>query len=358
MPGPEPGPEGQAKRPPEPWLAVNLSLFWPGFGQLYAGRAYGRGLAIAQLALTAMTIVLIVYPGAGILSAIGSCALTAFLSIGSLFDAHRAARSAQPAEAEPGRRREPDAWLAVFLSRILPGLGHLYLRKPVPGVLFLVGTLVVTGLEKRWPATLLISASWLGLCCYDAYRRSPAPREPDRSAIRLLAACVAALALFWGGLGAFLREGVIQAFRVSSQSMAPDLQNGDLLFVAKGPWKTPRRGDIVVFRYPPDPSKQFVKRVVGVPGDVLEMTDKTLILNGRPAAERYVVHRDPAVRPSGYDARDNFGPLRIGAAQYFVLGDNRDDSNDSRFFGPVRADRVDGRAFKIYWPPSRAGPVR
>ncbi|RMH17753.1 MAG: signal peptidase I [Acidobacteria bacterium] len=169
----------------------------------------------------------------------------------------------------------------------------------------------------------------------------------------------------------FARAFLLQAFSVPTPSMEPSLLAGDHILVNKMiyahqrggggtvrllPMRPVRRSDVVVFRHPFRPRQDFVKRCVAVPGDTVEIVDKVLWLNGRRVDESaYVRHADPQVYASSpflderYRHRDNFGPYTVPPAHYFVLGDNRDESNDSRFWGPVPAANVKGRAFLIYW---------
>jgi signal peptidase I len=161
-------------------------------------------------------------------------------------------------------------------------------------------------------------------------------------------------------LALLIRSFVVQAFKIPSGSMIPTLLIGDHILVNKFVYGVrvpivgtellsvgrPRRGDVVVFVYPQDEGKDFIKRVVGIEGDTIEVRDKRLYVNGEPVA-------DPSARfvESGqYVApRDNFGPFRVPPGYIFVMGDNRDRSYDSRFWGPVALDKVKGKAFLIYW---------
>jgi signal peptidase I len=115
------------------------------------------------------------------------------------------------------------------------------------------------------------------------------------------------------------------------------------------PFKHPQRGDIVVFKFPIEPEKDFIKRVVGVAGDVIEGHNKTIYVNGKPLVENYTIKTDPHIFPAGTQARDNFGPITVPENSLFVMGDNRDQSFDSRFWGFVDLRMVSGKAFMIYW---------
>ena len=112
---------------------------------------------------------------------------------------------------------------------------------------------------------------------------------------------------------------------------------------------SPDRGDIIVFMFPEDETKDFIKRVIGLPGDRVEVRDKNVYINGQPLSEPYTQHVDPAVLPHQVQPRDNLGPLTVPSDSYFVMGDNRDQSLDSRFWGYVKREKIKGKAFLIYW---------
>jgi signal peptidase I len=161
----------------------------------------------------------------------------------------------------------------------------------------------------------------------------------------------------------FIRTFVVQAYKIPSGSMKPTLLIGDHILVSKFnygiklpfirstliPVGSPKRGDIVVFIYPEDRSKDFIKRLVGLPGDTVEVRDKQIILNGQPWKENYGVHSDSLVIPGAVQPRDNFGPVKVPEGKLFVMGDNRDESYDSRFWGFVDMKDVLGKALIIYW---------
>jgi signal peptidase I len=168
----------------------------------------------------------------------------------------------------------------------------------------------------------------------------------------------------------FARSFVVQAFKIPTGSMEANLLVGDHILVNKFvygptastlerlifPSRAVRRGDVVVFKYPLDPRRDFIKRCVALPGDRIEIRDKVLYLNGEPVDESaYVFHTDSRTYPSSvflsddYRYRDNFGPLEVPEDELFFMGDNRDDSHDSRFWGAVPLEFVKGRAFAIYW---------
>lgn len=166
-------------------------------------------------------------------------------------------------------------------------------------------------------------------------------------------------------LALFIRTFVVQAFKIPSGSMKNTLLIGDHILVNKFIYgvkipftdgKTlfsisdPDRKDIVVFKYPEDPKKDFIKRVVGLAGDKIEIKNKQLFVNDTlQASEEYAIHKDPRIIPVQFTVRDNFGPVTVPDHSLFVMGDNRDNSHDSRFWGFVDLKAVRGKAFIIYW---------
>lgn len=145
--------------------------------------------------------------------------------------------------------------------------------------------------------------------------------------------------------------------------MIPTLEIGDHILVNKFlfgtkiplteisffPVREPRRNDIIVFKYPEDETKDFIKRVIGLPGDIVEIMDKRVFINGKALDEPFKIHQDSAINYSRAQRnRDNYGPVTVPEGSYFVMGDNRDKSLDSRFWGMVKGEKIKGRAFLIY----------
>lgn len=145
--------------------------------------------------------------------------------------------------------------------------------------------------------------------------------------------------------------------------MLPTLQIGDHLLVSKFiygirvpftgqtlvPIKDPKHGDIIVFRFPKDRSIDYIKRVIGVPGDTFQVKNKKLFINGEQIEDPHAHFTSTMVLPAGVSPKDNFGPITIPANKFFVMGDNRDNSSDSRFWGYVDDSDVLGKAIIIYW---------
>jgi len=181
-----------------------------------------------------------------------------------------------------------------------------------------------------------------------------------------------------------IRVFVVQAFKIPSGSMIPTLLIGDHILVSKlsyglqwpGDCKAhlsfppvtcyasrtilsfgrPERGDVIVFRYPEDEDKDFIKRIVGLPGDTIAIRNKVVYVNGEPLDDRTFTQRvDPGIIDGHINPRDNFGPITVPEQAYFVMGDNRDQSLDSRFWGFVSEEKIKGKAFRIYWSWSGQG---
>jgi len=148
-----------------------------------------------------------------------------------------------------------------------------------------------------------------------------------------------------------VRTFIVQAFRIPSGSMIPTLLVGDHILVNKFIYhfKDPQHGDVVVFKFPLDPKKDYIKRIIGIPGDRIEIRDKVVYRNGKPLKEPYAIHEDNRTLPAAFQPRDNFGPVVVPPNSYFMMGDNRDHSNDSRFWGIVPYRLIVGKPWFIYF---------
>ncbi len=170
-------------------------------------------------------------------------------------------------------------------------------------------------------------------------------------------------------LALFIRTFVVQAFKIPTGSMENNLLIGDHLLVNKFVFGPPafalerallperpiRRGDIIVFKFPEDRERDFIKRVIGLPGETLEVKDKRVYINGKRLDEPYVHYLEPPQGASAFaevtsfDLRERYGPITIPAGKYFMMGDNRDNSADSRYWGLLSREDIKGRAVMIYW---------
>ena len=197
-------------------------------------------------------------------------------------------------------------------------------------------------------------------------------RQSGKSIVREYAEAIVVAML----LAFAIRVFVVQAFKIPSGSMIPTLLIGDHILVSKlsyglqwptdcklqwnfppvncytstnvMPFGKPQRGDVIVFRFPEDEEKDFIKRIVGTPGDTVQIRNKQIFVNGELLDDRAFTQRiDPGIIDSTINPRDNFGPVTVPEGSYFVMGDNRDQSLDSRFWGYVREEKIRGKAFRI-----------
>jgi signal peptidase I len=168
-------------------------------------------------------------------------------------------------------------------------------------------------------------------------------------------------------LALFVRTWVVQAFKIPTGSMENNLLIGDHLLVNKFvfgptplaigravlPVRAPRRGDVVVFKYPDEPDRDFIKRIIGLPGETIELRNKKVYINGQPIDEPYVHFLSPPSSDyqevTSFDVRERYGPVTVPPNQYFVMGDNRDNSQDSRYWGFLPRGYIKGKAALIYW---------
>jgi signal peptidase I len=170
-------------------------------------------------------------------------------------------------------------------------------------------------------------------------------------------------------LALFIRTFVVQAFKIPTGSMENNLLIGDHLLVNKfifGPTASRleravlpladvKRLDVIVFKFPEEPDRDFIKRVIGLPGETVELRQKKMYVNGTPLDEPYVHFLQPPSTATGlheitsFDLRERYGPVTVPPNQYFVMGDNRDNSQDSRYWGFLPRDYIKGKALVIYW---------
>ena len=271
--------------------------------------------------------------------------------------------TSQPSD-EPARAAERRPALALVANLLIPPVGHFYVGAARRGVLLglavraitaasVLPILIVPGLASMVAALLVAIAMTLvmvvdGVVLARRERHGYRPRSYNRWYVYV---GVAALSLALGSVLSTAIRTQIKAYRMPAASMSPTLLDGDYFFADRTPGRRlePHRGDVIVFPYPGDPTKDFAKRVIGLPNDVIEIKDKRVSVNATALHEPYVVYADSSVRPRDLDPRDNFGPYLLGPDQLFVMGDNRDNSNDSRYWGPLHRRAVRGKAIVIYW---------
>ncbi len=252
------------------------------------------------------------------------------------------------------KKRKP--FLAAFLSFIMPGLGQVYNAQLKKGaiffsIVFLVPiVLAIPGLYKSFSGMLLVLILEILFTIYiivDAFRYAR-NKAIELKPYNKLAIYLLIIAL---GVGtSFVSDYLIgiKAYKIPEATMSPTLQNRDHFYVDLRP-KNIKRGDIIVFAYPEDPRREFYKRVVAIGGDVIEAVDREIYINGTRIDEPYVLHTETTILPAHASKRDNFGPITVPENSVYVLGDNRENSHDSRFWGFVDEEAIRGRALYIYW---------
>lgn len=280
------------------------------------------------------------------------------------------------------KKRRP--WVAGLLGVVLSGMGQVYNGQLALGALLFVAVVVVaTGsimillyfpfapLNVVLPL-LLFATVWLSVLVHavvGAHRAGQIELRPYNRWYIYVAAIVAVGFGLQPVAEAGVRNHVSQAFTISSAAMEPTLQVGDYILVNKRRYRKadPSRFDMVVFRLEDTNSGIYIQRVVGIPGDTLAMVDKQLFLGRTAVNEPYVTHRDPIdvaatamewqriflVDLEGVEGyrptRDNWGPIHVPEGNYFVLGDNRDDSWDSRHYGFVPVESVVAGPQRLYF---------
>jgi signal peptidase I len=176
------------------------------------------------------------------------------------------------------------------------------------------------------------------------------PRTPKKVGgfLEFVIILAVAFALVFG----FVRPFVLEAFRIPSESMVPTLEVGDRVFVNKFIYRftEPERGDIVVFESVNGGEEDLIKRVVALPGDEVEVRSGTLLVNGEEQEEPYLNKELPF--------NGSYEPTEVPEGEVFVMGDNRANSADSRVFGPLPVENIEGEAFMRFWPPTRIGALR
>jgi signal peptidase I len=339
----------------EPWLAVVLSTFLAGVGQIYSRRILrGCALIFIQLAI-AFSAVWFIFSITGNIK-IGAYLLLVhvIIHIWNLFDAYKCAKKANTEDFEISRKENKDPWLAVFLSDLLPGLGQMYIKKRVLGIIFIACLVALLIGRETYPLHFIglwaiLSAS---VCCH-AYISSPVRRESSKKLIAIIT-----IAIFCRGLLGYTavlwKKYFVEAFKVTTGSMEPTLIAGDRALVRKSGRYTPERGDVIVFKCPTARSIPWVKRVVALGGESVEMKGHYIYINGNKL-------ECPPFQNIDFVPMLKFGaegkPFRVPDDSVFVLGDNSGRSQDSRYFGAIPKSDLIGRAYKIYWPLRRIGPI-
>ena len=354
----------------EPWLAAVLSTFLAGIGQIYVGKL-GRGclLVLVEAILYFAAIWSWLSVNCNILVTAALFLTIAAFRIWNLFDAHKCARKANPDWFESDRKLGKDPWLALFLSDLIPGLGHLYIRKWVWGIVFTVVTLNLLITGRIYPLqSPAIWAIFTAFVCFHSYMMTPLRREKSMNMIVIISVAIVCSHLLGGYTPYYFKTYIVESFqlptyeelsyflptgKISGGSMTPTLKAGDRFLVRKTGKYIPKRGDVVVFKPPNDMKDLYVERIVALSGETVEIKDGALYVNGREVQKvDFIMDKYP---------ENTFGieqPYKVPDDSVFLLGDSSANSEDSRFFGAVLQKDIIGKAYKIYWPLSRRGPIK
>jgi signal peptidase I len=259
------------------------------------------------------------------------------------------------------------AWISAILTILIVGLGHIYSGNAKRGIFLYfipqsIFVVICIGLLLKYPnmigliLTLLLFVCFYIFCISDAIRFS----KPKKSSYNLkkynrwyiyLLCWILSAFIFQPLFGTAIKRHIIQAYKIPSGAMIPTLQIGDQILTKKKYLlgDSINRGDIVTFPFPEDPSKVFIKRVIGLGGEKFEIKEKQVFINNIPLTESYIQNTDNRIISAKQMPRDNFGPIDIPDDSLFVMGDNRDESNDSRFWGFIKKSSVTGKAISVYW---------
>jgi signal peptidase I len=267
-------------------------------------------------------------------------------------------------------------WIAGVLTLVSRGLGHLYAGSPKRGVILFgieqslaialgIAIIVYTPNIYSLLVFVAIGIGFVIFCIWDAVKIAKTKRDQyELAKYNRWFAYAGYFIVMSLGVSIMISENVktnlVKAYKLPSGAMEDTLLVGDHILVdQRNSAREPRRGDIVIFEYPEDPTKDFIKRVVAVGGDTIEVRNKTLFVNNSSITEAYAVHKETDIIPATQNPRDNLGPQVVPSGSFFTMGDNRDRSYDSRFWGFVSKDKVKGTVKSIYWSWDRKkGEVR
>ncbi len=261
-------------------------------------------------------------------------------------------------------------WLAGLLSYLMPGLGQVYNGQATKGLFFNFlystwgGVIFILFFHLMNQSVIPFHIGLLYLCIFSSliaflliiFESIRTARKItgehtfkpyNRWYIYLLVVLIGSGINY--SIELAIRENVIQGFNIPSGNMKPTIMKGDYILCNHIYYQThnPARGDIIIFEYPRNERVNFIKRIIGVPGDTITIKNNKVFVNDQRLEEPYALYSHPEVKPK--NPKKNFGPIVIPKNEYFVMGDNRDSSNDSRFWGTVKRQKIHGKAIAIYF---------
>lgn len=371
------------QRNKEPWLAVSLSWLVPGAGQVYADR-YAR--AVIFIALAGL---FYVFWLASLMSTKCSIVVSLIVKVFNLIilpalacvDAFVLVKASKTKQVGTEKSVSKDPWLAAFLSLLLPGLGHAYIREWASFGLYLFGFGVLRTLSQHTVYAFLALPLFRAIVCIHAYRALSVQEHRKMNTIIMFVVFLISVGCLKGILMRWIRDTYLVGVGSPpawSVSMVPTLGPRDVIVVNKlaYAWNSPQVGDIVLVKIPkhvklpktvPKPKRppyKLVKRIVAIGGETVQVKDGRIYTNGKERTFKISKNFDEVSR-SNKKRSDSakvgcsyyiFGvaePYRVPKDCYFVLGDNIENSMDSRYFGPVPKEDIIGKIAKICWPPNR-----
>jgi len=315
-----------------PWLAVILSMLVAGLGQFIVGAKF-RGSIIFGVYFSLLVLIFM-----NVISPLASNWVLYFLFIGlicfyvfQMVDAYLITKKQNSTEFEDERKPQKDPWLAFFLSLIMPGVGHFYIRRWMVGILFLIGFFLLGTLEGMWKFLYLVYALSVAFLAYKQTKQNVIVHLNIVAIIGMIS-----LLLILGPPTSPFLKVMFQNSIMASNGMTPTLELNDRFFVYK--FGQVKRGDIIVFHSPHN-KKEFISRIVAMPGDIFSIKKGTVFLNGNALENTFEMSDET-----------NFNEMEITQNHVFVMGDNRDQSFDSRDFGPVPIENIIGVMTRVYWP--------
>ncbi|NQT24556.1 signal peptidase I [candidate division KSB1 bacterium] len=335
-----------------PWLAVNLSMFFPGVGQIYAGeRTRGWIIFCAQLALLTFGFWVLFSPYGHTLLGAGFLFAALIIHVMGIIDTYERMTLSRDIQINDEAKRNP--WFIVFLTQCIPGLGHLLIRKWIWGIPILLLWIFLTRFAPGYLQVNLVPLLITLTSMHILYMFGNFKKRFSNTTWIIIAFLFLSWFIRFSGAYALFNQ-FSRPFHIPSASMEPTLRRGDRIIVYDNGTNYLRQGDVIVFADPGTPDDIFIKRIAGMAGDTIQILQGHVLINNKFSNNKTLMRKE-------YTTEGRFAikyPFVVPDSMLFVLGDYSDVSVDSRFFGPIPETAVIGRAYKIIWPPDRIGPIK